>query len=295
MRHRRLVGLGISVLITCAGSALGQEAPARPEKPPLQGPTVKENRAPHVDDQFADGMKQGRMGPQIPMRAYADVIGKLRGEQAPADIRLSEEQEKKLGAIEQEYRDAVKAFTQQTREERGEGQPRRGPKGGGGGAEGGGGKGGGGGGQRREMAQEIMKNGPRPSDFQTRIWAVLNEKQQAHVKVELDKVRDEMVKRRGEEYMQRRIEQQKGGKPQDGAQPPRPGAAGPEGEPRPLRERGMKLMRRIAQLPEAEREQLIKRIEAELDRRGIPEAPDVERPPSSDKPPEKSPERSKDK
>jgi hypothetical protein len=262
MRHRT-VGLGLVVGLM-AGSALGQEAPA-PAQPPLQGPRVQEKRAPHVQDDFSDGMKgrEGRMGAQIPMRAYSEVIGKLRGDNASDDLRLSEDQEQKLGAIEKEYREATRAYAQERREKSGEptrrtdgrapaDAPQR---------------------PRREAAQDMMRNGPKPGDYQTRIWAILNEKQQAHVKVELDKVREELQKRRGEEMMQRRIEQQRGVKPE--AAPGRPGAE-PE---RPIRDRVQRLMRRMAQLPEAERDQLIKRLEAEMDRRGIPETPEGERPP----------------
>jgi hypothetical protein len=131
----------------------------------------------------------------------------------------------------------------------------------------------------------MMQNGPNMGDYQTRIWAALNEKQQAHVKVELDKVRDELQKRRGEERMQREVEQKKGGKPGAGQAPSRP-LAGGEAEMRPLRERAQKLMRRIAQLPEEDRNRLLTRLEEEMDRRGIPEAPDGDRPPN---PPPKDP------
>jgi len=270
MRHYTL-GMALG-LVLMSGSALGQEAPAPTEKPaPLQGPRVQENRAPHVQDDFSDGMKarEGRMGPQIPMRAYSEVIGKLRGEQAPEGLRLSEDQEQKLGAIESEFREATRAYAQQQRQQRaandqprrpaappeGEAKPDAQQR------------------PRREAMQEMMRSGPKPGDYQTRIWAVLNEPQQAYVKVELDKVRDELVKRRGEEMMQRRIEQQRKAAPS--ATPDRP-AAEPE---RPIRERVQRLMRRMAQLPEAERDQLIKRLEDEMDRRGVPDAPEGDRPP----------------
>jgi len=262
------------VVLTLCGSVLGQEAPARPEEqPPLQGPRVVEQRAPHVQDQYSDGMRQGRMGVQIPMRAYSDVINKLRGDKAPADLKLSQDQEQRIIAIEQEYREATRAFGQQNREQRG--QQRRGQNGEDRPA--------------REMVQEAMRNGPRPGDYQTKIWAVLNEKQQAFAKVELDKVRDELQKRRSDEAMQRRMEQRQ---PQEAGQPARPNAQAPgnpegrpaanESEARPIRERGIRLIRRIAQLPPEERDQLLARIEAELDRRGVPDAPDTQTAPQRD-------------
>jgi hypothetical protein len=270
------------LVLTLCGSALGQEAPARPEeKPPLQGPRVVEQRAPHVQDAFSDGSRQGRPGMQIPMRAYNDVINKLRGEKAPADLRLSQSQEEQIGSIEQEYREATRAAAQQNREQRrgqgGEDRP------------------------MREMVQEAMRSGPRPGDYQTKIWAVLNEKQQAFVKVELDKVRDDLEKRRSEEAMKRRMEQRQ---PQQAGQPARPNAQAPatperrptagDDEVRPLRDRGIRLIRRIAQLPPEEREQLLARIEAELDRRGVPDAPEMQpQPPQEPRPP--APERRRDR
>lgn len=274
---QRIHATALMVLALC-GSALGQEAPARPEEqPPLQGPRVVEQRAPHVRDQYSEGNRQGRMGVQIPMRAYSDVINKLRGDKAIADLKLSDEQESRVSAIEQEFREATRVYAQQTREQRG--QQRRGQNGE----------------DRpmREMVQDAMRNGPRPGDYQTKIWAVLNEKQQAFVKVELDKVRDELQKRRSDEAMQRRMEQRQ---PQQAGQPARPNAQAPansdqrpaagEGDARPLRERGLRLIRRIAQLPPEQRDQLLARIEAELDRRGVPDAPDAQIQQESDKAPE---------
>lgn len=272
MRSRSGLGF-VSALVTLVGAAHGQDAPPRPEdqRPPLQGPRVPQNRPPHVDDEFGGGMKEGkeRRGMAIPMRAYAEVIGKLRGENAPQDLRLSEDQEHKVGAIEQEFREAAKEFAQKMREDRGQRPPQ-------GEAPGKGER------PRREMVDQFAKNGPRPADYQTRIWAVLNPKQQDFVKRELDKVTDEMQKRRGEEYVQRRLDQRKGpdGK-QDGKQDAKPDAKPGEqrpGEGTPMRERAQRIMRRMQQLPADERERILKKLEEELDRRGIPDGPPPDAP-----------------
>jgi hypothetical protein len=200
--------------------------------------------------------KEGRTGPMIPMRSYAEIIDKLRGDQAPAGLGLSDEQDHKIGAIEQEFREAAKEFAQKMRQERGaQGAPPPDEKAGKGER------------PRREMAQEMMKNGPKPGDYQTRIWATLNEKQQVFVKTELDKVREDLQKKRGEEMMNRRLEQKKGDK---GAAKP---AEGRPGEASPVRERAQRIMRRMAQLPPEDRDRLLKRLEEELDRRGIPSDP----------------------
>jgi len=267
----------VALLVALAGSAQGQDAPARKDdRPPLQGPAVQQNRPPHLDDQFGDGMKGGkenRREPMIPMRAYAEVIGKLRGDKAPEGLRLTEEQEHKVGAIEQEFREAAKEFAQRMREERGSNgpPPAAGEKGKNGDQ-----------GPRREMAQEMMKNGPKPGDYQTKVWAVLNEKQQAFVKTELDKVRDELQKKRGEEMMQRRINEKRGvkGDAQDQKNvQPTTSENGP-----PIRERAQRIMRRMAQLPAEDRERILKRLEEELDRRGIPNDPPPPPPPPKDQP-----------
>lgn len=263
----------VALMVAFAGSAHGQDAPARKDdRPPLRGPAVQQNRPPHVDDQFTDGMKGGkenRREPMIPMRAYAEVIGKLRGDKAPEGLRLTEEQEHKIGAIEQEFKEAAKEFAQKMREERGSDGPPPAEKGKKGEQA-----------PRREQAQEVMKNGPKPSDYQTKVWAVLSEKQQEFVKVELGKVRDELQKKRGEEMMQRRINEKRGVKgdapDQKNAQP-----VAPENGP-PIRERAQRIMRRMAQLPAEDRERILKRLEEELDRRGIPNDPPP--PPPKDQP-----------
>ncbi len=269
MRDTTKASILVCAFAVLAGTAQGQDAPSRPDdrKPPLQGPAVPQNRPPHVDDQFGDGMKPGKEGRReavIPMRAYAEVIDKLRGEKAPADIRLSAEQEHQIGAIEQEFRDAAKEFAQKMRQERGQNQdkpqgdkPER---------------------PRREMAQEFERSGPKPGDYQTRVWAALNPKQQTFVKGELDKIKEDLQKRRGEEYMQRRLEQRKGTDQQAG---PRPVAGD---QPAPMRERAQRIMRRMSQLPAEDRERILKRLEDELDRRGIKD-PEEGQPPKPPQPP----------
>lgn len=256
----------VALMIGLAGSAQGQDAPARS---PLQGPSVPQNRPPHVEDQFGEGMKSGKEGrrePMIPMRAYAEVIDKLRGDKAADGLRLSPDQDQKVGAIEQEFREAAKEFAQKMRQERGndappppadgkQGEPR----------------------PRRERAQEMMKNGPKPSDYQTRIWALLNEKQQAFAKSELDKVREDLQKKRGEEMMQRRINEKRGVK----GPPDQNAAPSPENGP-PVRERAQRIMRRMAQLPPEDRDRILKRLEEELDKRGVPNDPPPSPPPPKD-------------
>jgi hypothetical protein len=263
LSRRMWMGVGVC-LVALSGTALGQDAPPRQDPPPLKGPQVKQTRPPGLDEDFGEGMKPGKegmRGPMIPMRAYAEVIDKLRGEKAPEGLRLSEEQEKKIGGIEQEFRDAAREYAQKMRAERGsqgDGQPEAKP-----------------GEPPREAMRQMMRNGPRPGDYQTQIWAVLSDKQQAYVKVELDKVRDEIQKKRSEEMMQRRLEQRRGGKGAD--QPNVTPVAGQEAAP--LRERAQRIMRRMAQLPPEDRDRILTRLEEELDRRGIPDVPPPPPPP----------------
>lgn len=270
----RTFAAGLSLMLVWVGAAHGQDAPPAPssgeKRPPLQGPTVKQNRPPHQTDDFTDGMKggkDGRYGLMIPMRSYAEIIDKLRGDHAPEALRLSEKQEHDIGAIEQEFREASKEFAQKMRQERAsQGQPKPDqPKGEPGDKADR---------PRRELMQEMGKNGPKPGDYQTRIWAALNEKQQTFVKGELDTVREELQKKRGEEAMARRIEQRKGEKDAAPGQPQvRRPADGANTDATPIRERAQKLIRRLAQLPAEDRDRIMKRLEEELDRRGIPDAP----------------------
>ena len=254
MLNAKLVGLAVVVM---AGTALGQG------DKPLSGPPVKQDRPAGLGGQFAEGKgdRKGPMTERVPMRLYAQAIDKLRGEDAPAGLRLTPEQDKQIAAIEDDFKETMRAYIQKARPAAGQGQRKR-PLAGGdepmtpeAQAE-------------RARMQELMRNAPNPTDAQVKVYALLSDGQKKFVEAEVAKAQGEMEKRRTEEYMQRQLQKKKGEPaPAAGAVPSRgaPPAGGmPEG-----RERFRRLMERLQQLSPEERDQFLNRIEAELDRRGI--------------------------
>jgi hypothetical protein len=222
-----------------ASGALGQDAP-------LKGPTVTQDRPAGLGAQFAEG-KEDRKGPmneRIPMRVYAQAVEKLRGDEVPEGLRLTADQDAKIHAIESEFRATMQEYMRNAREQQGANA-----KGGDGASEE----------QRRQRTQELMRNAPDPTSAQVKVYALLSPDQKKFVEAEVAKSQQELSKRRADEYAQRLLQRRKGeGKPGKRAVE----AAGPE-----LRERAQRVVDRIQQLPPEEREQVLRRLEEELDRR----------------------------
>src|SRR5579862_8967084 len=191
MLSMKLAGMALVVM---AGTALGQAGGDQP----LSGPTVTQDRPAGLGGQFAEGKvdRKGPMADRVPMRLYAQAIDKLRGESAPEGLRLSPDQDKRIAAIEDEFRETMKAYVQKARQEGGLGARKRPaaggeepmvPEGPAGEA------------QRAKM-QELMRNAPNPTDAQVKIYALLNPGQQKFVEAEVAKGQAEIQKKRAEEY-----------------------------------------------------------------------------------------------
>ena len=235
----KLGGLAAGLLAlsgTCAAQA--QEAP-------LSGPPVKTKRPPELEDRFSEGKADNRGAlaeRAVPMRAYMAAIQKLRGDAAPEGLRLSPDQEKRLAAIADDFRKASRdASTKAGAAPNGEKQ------------------------DQAEM-QEMRRNLPRPLEYQTKMWAVLTEPQQKFMQEEVKRVREGMEAERDQQYMKQQVEklrkERQAAESAGKAPPPVPGGIPPEG-----RERARRIMERLQQLPPEEREQLLRRLEQELDRR----------------------------
>lgn len=303
MQFKRLAAGSACWLLILAAGAAGQSQPDKP----LGGPEIGKERPPHLQDRFGEGRGDRRdaMAERgIPMPAYQRIIGQLRGESAPEGLRLSEDQERKIAAIEQDFRESMRGYAQKARQEAGDGdrpaRPRAARRGQGDQA-----------GEKpdqmappdaeavRERREEIRRNAPKPQDWQVKMWAVLSAPQQKFVDEQVKAVQAELEKRRGEEYMKRQIERMEKenaarppapppDRPNAGA-PDRPGpaAAGPEG-----RERGRRVLERLQQLPPEQRQRILQRLEEELDRlegnrpsparRGSPRADEAKPPPPMD-------------
>ena len=248
----------IATLVVAAGAcgAWGQG------EPPLGGPEVRERRPPGAEQPFGEPGTRARRAQALPHRAFMEAIRPLRrgaDSDAPAQLRLTEEQDKEIAALDAEYTATMRRSMAQAREEMEEmgvevDRPRRGegrgvpegrppadrlsP-------------------DQRARAEALMRNAPRAADWQTKMFAVLSEPQQDFVRARLEQTRRRVEERRGQQEMERRL---------------RDRPAGPQGAPAaapaaPGRERLRRIAELMSRLPEGEREQLLTRIERELERR----------------------------
>lgn len=317
----------LALLVVCAGAAMPAAAQQeRKPEPPLSGPRVREQRIPGVEQGFSEGRREagpGRREMVIPHRVFMQAIGALRGEgenAADEALRLTPAQNEKISALDRGFRESMRAFVEKAPGEQPEAgrRPRRerGPGDGGApagapadrmGEPGDAPAGAPGPERRRERLEAMRENAPRPTDTQTKMFAVLDEEQREFVKGRINAWRKQAEERFGEEYMQRQLRERQAGRPgQPGADQPgaprpgadRPGAGGPD-QPgaAPQRERLRRLMEKLAQLPPEERERILARIEAALDqrlsegggqrppRRGDDAEPKTDRPPEPSTPP----------
>jgi hypothetical protein len=267
----RKLGACVAVAVLAGVSAAQQ-----PEAP-LSGPPVKQTRPPGLEGQFAEGRGGDRRRPmveRVPFRLYAQAIEKLRGDGAPEGLRLAPEQNEKITALENEFRTASREFAQKMRQEGGQ-RPRRGD----------------GGGDEmtpaeRSKMEEIRRSAPKAEDYQIKIYAALSPEQKKFVEDEVAKAREELDRKRGEDYMQRERDRRKNAAQ---PQPPKPDPQRADGPPPPpgaplvppeARERFRRIVERIQQLPPDQREQFLRRIEEELERR-IGPRPDAPNPPKA--------------
>lgn len=271
----------IAVVVVAAGlgaAAWAQEA--RPGDGPLAGPKVREQRVRGVDQGFSDARREGpgaRAGQPVPHRVFMQAIDGLRGKgdhAAPQDIRLTDDQEEAISALDQQFRELAR---NQGADARRPDRRERGPAQGGAPAgppatdrpppppEG--------------RQDQMRRNAARAADLHTKMFAELTGPQREYVDGRIAAWRTQMQERFGEQYVQRRM-RERGAAPgeapmPDKGQPPPQGAA---------RERFRRLAEKMAQLPPEERERLLSRLEAEVDRRL--EQPNAEgRPPAGPRPP----------
>lgn len=215
-----------------------------------------------------------RMQPQIPHPAFVRTIHKTLGDDAPEALRLTEAQSKQIEEIDAEFRAAVKAYMDEHRDEvkalREAGMPVGGPERGRGGR-GQEGRGPEGRGKPRpepregdemappppprdgddmgrppademtpereairERARALREGAPKPTDAETKMWAVLTAEQQAAVRPKLDALKEEMAKEYGERALKAKRDKREAGAAEAG-----PGldakkgrGKGPEGGPR---------------------------------------------------------------
>jgi hypothetical protein len=234
MITRKAIAITALVLATLAGSTFAQPKDDG-NKDALKGPSVKDGGVPGENRKFNGGNGQPRKdrAREIPEMAFMRAIGALKGDKVAEADRLTAEQESKIKAINEEFRNARQKYVadhkQEITELRDQLPPRErrrvdgflnvdGPKGP---AEGrpkdGDAKKGPredrkddgmmeGDGQKvdeakaeaaRTKLKELLDNAPKPADSHAKVYAVLSDSQKKIVEGELARQREEMEKRGG--------------------------------------------------------------------------------------------------
>ncbi|MBL8886523.1 MAG: hypothetical protein JNK16_07675 [Phycisphaerales bacterium] len=271
-------------LVVAAGVPVALAEPAAGD-PVLQGPKVVDGGVPGTRRPFGDGQggdnKQRLADRPMPQMEFMRAVGALRDESTPENLRLTEEQQAKIKAINQDFEQSMRAFRDAHKGEfeemrgkfgdrgrppRGEGKP--GPDANGDqmappppppskeGAPADG--------AVRQRFEELRAQAPSPKDAQAKIFAVLTDEQKPIVQERLETIKKTMAERgmegKAREEVRRRIQKQNEA---GGAQ----GKFDPANLP-------PKLQERLANMTPEEREQAIQRFRERGGRGG----PDAKRP-----------------
>ena len=231
---------GALALVILAGTAIAQSQPKKADEPALKGPAVKEGGVPGENRQFGDGKVKGkeRMGTEIPHRLFMQAVNSLRGETVDASVRLSDEQDSKIKAINDAFMESLSKYRADHMEEakglikqlppdeqrkareflgrEARGLDGKAPKLG----EKGKGKGkppadatpddmtGQTDAKKAEDAKtklrELFEGAPKPADTHTQIFGVLNDAQKAAFQKQLDSLKKEMQDRAGEKRLDKK-------------------------------------------------------------------------------------------
>jgi len=257
-------------LVVAAGIPAALAEPA-PGDAVLQGPKVVDGGVPGTRRPFGDGQggdnKQRLADRPMPQMEFMRAVGALRDQKTPENLRLTEDQQAKIKAINQEFEQSMRDFREAHKGEfedmRGKfgdrGRPPRGdgksapnaddnqmapppppPPQGGAPADA----------AARQKFEEIRAQAPSPKDAQAKIFAVLTAEQKPIVQERLEAIKKNMAERgmegRAREEVRRRIQKQGG---PDGAQ----GKFNPDNLP-------PKVQERLANMTPEEREQAIQRM-----------------------------------
>ncbi|MBS0190911.1 MAG: hypothetical protein U0573_03325 [Phycisphaerales bacterium] len=232
--------LTAAAMLLIAGTCLAQ-APA--SEPVLQGPKVKDGGVPGVRRPFGDGqstdLKQRLADRPLPQMEFMRALGALRDESTPENLRLTDEQQKQIRAINQQFEQSMRDFREQHKGEfeemRGQfgdrGRPPRrpgGPDGAPGEPQAGKGQPGDGDqmmppppagegkpdGAARQKFEELRAQAPSPKDAQAKIFAVLTDAQKPLVQERLESIKKDMAERalspKAHEEVRRRLAKQNG-------------------------------------------------------------------------------------
>lgn len=106
--------------VVCVSTAQAQErAPGRDRQPPvLEGPRVQDGGVPGERRRFGPGSQDRRdMQREIPHPMFMRVVGSLKGPQADANVRLSEDQVTRIDEIDSAFNESLQAFRKEHAEE----------------------------------------------------------------------------------------------------------------------------------------------------------------------------------
>lgn len=222
-------------ILTAALTALAWPAgplAARQSDAPLGGPPVKDRDVPGAGSPFG-GATPGEPGartPRIAPRVFFEAVRSLESDDAPPEVRLSNEQRGRISAIVREFRQEARAFREANRErisdlERRAGlpgdaerQPRRRTRDGSAdapapadrppsaeaptpGQQ-----------AAREELRELMRQGPSPDGYYARIWEALGDEQRVYLRERLEAARRDRMMKDGEpivrEAVRKRLDEQ---------------------------------------------------------------------------------------
>jgi len=221
----RPLGL-IASLAVCPVGALGQTEPL------LSGPKVEESRLPGIEETLTDTQTrmQGMGAEAVPSGVFRRAIESLRGQEAPEEVRLSQDQEDEIAALQRDHARALRAYLAEHQDKidelrraarnierqadpnqrRSNDRPERArrpessepmsdrasdPR------------------EIRRQIQALRQGGPQETDVQTRIWGVLAEAQRDAVEEQIDAYRAQLEKRRQERSMRRFMESRRSQNP----------------------------------------------------------------------------------
>tara|TARA_R110000868_G_scaffold119469_2_gene316902 strand:- start:222320 stop:223087 length:768 start_codon:yes stop_codon:yes gene_type:complete len=208
---------GLALLIAgLAGTAIAAE-PQNGDADLLRGPDVVETSGPDAGDSMTGSAEASRKAGDMPFRSYMGAVrGLNRSAKDHPELALTDEQQEAIKEIGKSHQEKMRAFMEEHKAELDALRPQRGEKG----------ERGQRGGQKagergapppppemdgehperpevspeerqrnREKLGELMANAPSDQDAKKQLWAVLTVDQQAAVKENISKMRDQREKR----------------------------------------------------------------------------------------------------
>jgi hypothetical protein len=99
------------LLLMISGAALSP-ALAAADDPPLKGPQVKDQGVPGEGRRFGTDQQGDRKdrNPALQHGLFMRAVNSLKGDQADAKVRLSDDQAQRIDAIDREYREQARAY-----------------------------------------------------------------------------------------------------------------------------------------------------------------------------------------